>query len=147
MNNNLMNRDENTDLFATVVNNTSSQPGASAPTGGNAPSGTTPNGPSKPTPFAITGFVLGILSLLPTATGLIGLEFLDGTWIIFLLLSVAGIIFSVLAKKRGDGTKLRTAGLVLSIIGTVLNGAVLVLVLNCAACIGCLTCTSLLAAV
>ena len=74
--------------------------------------------------MAVAGLVLGIVSIV---FSFIGLGFPIGA-----ILGVVGIILSVVAKKKAP-TGMATAGLVLSIIGTILC---LLLFVACVACLG-----------
>lgn len=77
--------------------------------------------------FAIAGLVLGILSIVSSFT----IVFAGLGWL-GLVLGIVGIVMGVMAKKRNP-SGMATAGLVLSIIGTVLCGITFV---ACVACIG-----------
>lgn len=74
--------------------------------------------------FAIASLVLGIVSIV---FSLIGLSFPFG-----LIIGIVGIVLGVMAKKKNP-TGMATAGLVLSIIGTILCALIFI---ACAACIG-----------
>ena len=74
--------------------------------------------------FAIASLVLGIVAIV---FSFIGLSIPFG-----LIIGVVGIILGVVAKKKNP-TGMATAGLVLSIIGTVLCALIFI---ACAACVG-----------
>ena len=77
--------------------------------------------------FAIAALVLGILSILSSFTIMwVGLGWIG------LIIGIVGIVLGVMAKKKNP-TGMATAGLVLSIIGTVLCALIFI---ACAACIG-----------
>lgn len=80
--------------------------------------------PAKP--LAIVGMVCGIVSLVFCwfGTGAIA----------GLLAGIAGIICSVLAKKKGNESGMVKAGLIMGIIGTVLSG---IFFIACTACVAC----------
>ena len=83
--------------------------------------------------FAIAALVLGILSILSSFTIMwVGLGWIG------LILGIVGIVMGVMAKKKNP-TGMATAGLVLSIIGTVLCALILI---ACAACLGSVGCAS-----
>ena len=77
--------------------------------------------------FAIAGLVLGILSILSSFT----IVFFGLGWL-GLIFGIVGIVMGVMAKKKAP-SGMATAGLVLSIIGTVLCGITFI---ACVACIG-----------
>ena len=77
--------------------------------------------------FAIAALVLGILSILSSFT----IMWLGLGWI-GLILGIVGIVMGVMAKKKNP-TGMATAGLVLSIIGTVLCA---IFFIACVSCIG-----------
>ena len=108
-----MNNNNNGNLFQQVVNQTNqTPPPASPPAHG----------------FAVTGLVLGILSLV---------VFIFNTYIPevaiegSLAMGIIGIVLASIARKRGNRTGVCTAALTISIISTALNGAII------AACFGC----------
>ena len=76
--------------------------------------------------MGIASLVLGILSIvigvfLPGPLGWLGA-----------ILGIVGIVFGASARKNSDSNSLATAGLVCSIIGTILS---LILYVACVACI------------
>ena len=74
--------------------------------------------------FAIASLVLGIVAIVFSFIGLsIPFE---------LIIGIVGIVLGVVAKKKNP-TGMATAGLVLSIIGTVLCALIFI---ACAACVG-----------
>ena len=75
--------------------------------------------------MAIAGLVLGILSIV--GGSIPGLNAFP-MW----LFGIVGIVLSVIARKSGQQTSMATAGLVLSIIGTILS---LITFIACALCI------------
>lgn len=97
---------------------------------------TPPPGPVEPPAkgLAMAGLVLGIVSLAVFVLNTYIPEFaLEGS----LIMSVIGIVLSLIAKKRGNRTGICTAGLTLSIISAALNGALM------AACFGCFGCPAM----
>jgi len=75
--------------------------------------------------MGVAGLILGILSLI--GGSIPGVNIFP-CW----LLGIVGIILSAIARKKGEGG-VATAGLVLSIIGTILS---LITFLACAICVG-----------
>ena len=75
--------------------------------------------------MAVASLVLGIISLV------IALFFSAFGWL-GAILGILGIVFAALARKK-QKTGIATAGLVLSIIGTILG---LLLYIACVACVG-----------
>ena len=73
--------------------------------------------------MGVAALVLGIASII--------FSFISAFGWIGVLLGVVGIILAAIARKNGQGG-IATAGLVLSIIGTVLS---LILYLACVACV------------
>ena len=92
-----------------------------------------PGNPNPPGKGAATGsLVCGIISLAIAV-------FLG--WTVFaciagLILGIVGAVLAVNSKKQGFTGGSRTAGLVMSIIGTVLNGIVFGVCLACSVCVG-----------
>lgn len=80
--------------------------------------------PAKP--LAIVGMVCGIVSLVFCWFG-------TGA-ITGLLAGIAGIICSTLAKKKGNESGMVKAGIIMSIIGTILSG---IFFIACTACVAC----------
>ena len=74
--------------------------------------------------FAVTSLVLGIVAIV---FSFIGLSIPFG-----LIIGIVGIVLGIVAKKKNP-TGMATAGLVLSIIGTVLCAIVFI---ACMACVG-----------
>lgn len=75
--------------------------------------------------LAIASLVLGIASVAFWFTGTLT--------ILSLILGIVGIVLASSAKKKGFEGGIRTAGFVLSIIGTVFGAVIFV---SCVACIG-----------
>ncbi len=84
--------------------------------------------------MAVGALVLGIISLL---CWFVSSLFIPG--IIGIILGIVGIVLAVLAKKK-QPSGMATAGLVLCIIGLILNG---IGVIACAACFGASGCAAL----
>jgi len=79
--------------------------------------------------MAVASLVLGILSLLVGLFG--GIISWSGA-----LLGIIGIVLAVQGRKNPEQKGMATAGLVLSIIGTIVS---LVFFIACAACVGALS--------
>lgn len=90
---------------------------------------------------AMVGFVLGIISVALLALNFLIPELsLPGG----MFVGIFGIIFSAIAKKQGNNSGIRKAGLTLSIIGVVLQSLGFVFLLGCGACVACVGCAALL---
>lgn len=76
---------------------------------------------------AIGSLVCGIVSIVFWFFGI--------TSILSLILGIVGLILSSSAKKAGYNEGLRTAGFVLSLLGTIFGALIFV---SCVACAGCL---------
>ncbi len=74
--------------------------------------------------MAVASLVLGIIATVLAVFG--------GGWIAAII-GIVGIILGALARKNNPGNGMATAGLVLSIIGTVLG---LLIYIACLACAG-----------
>jgi len=79
--------------------------------------------------MGIASLVLGILSLLVGIFG--GIISWSGA-----ILGIIGIVLAVQGRKNPEQSGMATAGLVLSIIGTIIS---LVFYVACAACVGALS--------
>ena len=79
------------------------------------------------------GFVMGIASLVLGIVSIVIAVFISGFGWVGALLGIVGIVLGAIAKKKTPGDKMGTAGLVLSIIGTVLG---VLLYVACIACLG-----------
>jgi len=112
----------NNNLFQQVVNQNNSTPPAHR--------------------MAVTGLVLGIVSLVIFALNHLNPDLaLRGS----LLLGVVGIVCASIAKKKGNKTNICSSGLVLSIISTALNGAILSACYGCFGCPACALCSGCMA--
>lgn len=92
-----------------------------------------PRNPQDGKGLSITALVLGICG--------VALCWIGGLNIVILVLSILGIIFGVIGRKKsiaayGKASGLATAGLVLGIIGTAISGIGVLACTACAACIG-----------
>lgn len=76
--------------------------------------------------LAIASLVLGIVS--------VALWFFGYTSLVSVILGIIGIVLAVMSKKQGFMEGIRTAGLVLSIIGVVGGAIFFVSCVACAAC-------------
>ena len=93
------------------------------------PNGGNPNPPGKGA--ATASLVCGIISLsISVLLGWTTFACLAG-----LVLGIVGAVMSVNAKKQGFVGGSQSAGLVMSIIGTILNGIVFAVCLSCTICI------------
>ena len=81
--------------------------------------------------MGVAALVLGIISVVCDLFSVIG-----GYWI-GLPCAIVGIILAALAKKQPQKQGIATAGLVLSIIGAILNGITLIACLACGSCLSC----------
>lgn len=77
---------------------------------------------------AIGSLVCGIVSIVFWFFGI--------TSILSLILGIAGLILSSSAKKAGYNEGLRTAGFVLSLLGTIFGALIFVSCIACAGCLG-----------
>lgn len=80
---------------------------------------------------ATGGLVCGIISLAISVV----LGWTTWACLAGLVLGIVGAVLSVNAKKQGFVGGAQTAGMVLSLIGTILNGVVFAVCLACAICI------------
>lgn len=122
-------------------------------TGGNAPA--PKNLTAVPTPpkasklgmaYSITGFALGIISLV--AVVILGLFSIPLSFVGFIAMlpygigivtAIVGIVFSTMGRNRSDNTGLAKAGLIMNIIPlAILAGLVTISILGCAALASCL---------
>ena len=76
--------------------------------------------------MAVGALVLGIVSLVFSFIPVLG-------WIA-IIVGIVGVVLGALAKKNPEGQGMATAGLVMSIIGTILG---LIFWVACYACIAC----------
>ena len=76
---------------------------------------------------AIGSLVCGIISII--------LSFFSVSSIVGLILGIVGLILASSSKKAGYNEGLRTAGFVVSLIGTIFGALIFV---SCVACVGCL---------
>lgn len=142
MNNNLMNRDNNN---GDLSNNFTAYGGSSGGNGGDNLFNTVVKD-TQPTPpshgMAIASMVLGIASLvLLVINNFLAEVSIPGS----LAMAIVGIVLASIAKKRGNNTGIRKAGLITSIVGTALNGALFAAF--CAMCgfTGCAVCSGIMA--
>ena len=77
---------------------------------------------------AIGSLVCGIVSIVFWFFGI--------TSILSLILGIVGLILSSSAKKAGYNEGLRTAGFVLSLLGTIFGALIFVSCIACAGCLG-----------
>ena len=84
--------------------------------------------------MAIASLVMGIISVV--------FWFFGVTSIVSLVLGIVGIILANKAKKKGNRSGMCTAGMVLSLIGTIVGALILIATISClgsAACAACAT--------
>lgn len=77
---------------------------------------------------AIGSLVCGIVSIVFWFFGI--------TSILSLILGIVGLILSSSAKKAGYNEGLRTAGFVLSLLGTIFGALIFISCIACAGCLG-----------
>ena len=144
MNNNLMNRDNNNSNLVNSSNNSNFNAGNN----GNNLFNTVVNN-TQPTPpttpahgMAIASMVLGIVSLaLILVNNLFAEISVPGS----LAAAIVGIVLAAMAKKKGNNTGIRKAGLITSIVGTALNGALMAAFRALCGFTGCAVCSGIMA--